>query len=305
MIGRIIEISSNNKHLSIDRGFLIVSENKEEIARIALDIIEAVIVNAHGITYSNNVLVKLAEQKSPLVICNSSFLPTSILIPIEGNYSQASIMDSQIEASEPTKKRLWQQIIKSKLLQQSSVLEYLNKPYKGLRELSKNVKSGDSENKEGEGARKYFLLLFGKDFIRDRDEKGINLLLNYGYIILRSCVARSIIASGLHPTLGLHHKNQYNPFRLADDLIEPFRPLIDMTVYQLSQNNQTELNKDTKKILVDILSKNMPALIGYTETGYCIQALCTSLAQIFLGKRKDLELPFLMEKEHWNEFLCN
>ena len=127
MIGRIIEISTDNKHLSVDRGFLIVSENKNEVGRIALDTIEAVIVYAHSVTYSNNVLVKLAEQKSPLVICNKSFLPTSILIPIEGNYTQASIMDTQTQATEPTKKRLWQQIVKTKLLQQASVLKFLDK----------------------------------------------------------------------------------------------------------------------------------------------------------------------------------
>ena len=305
MIGRIVEISTGNKHLSIDRGFLIICEDKVEVGRIALDTIEAVIVYAHGITYSNNVLVKLAEQKSPLVICDSSFLPTSILIPIDSNYSQASIMDAQIEATEPTKKRLWQQIVKVKLLQQASVLKFLGRPYKFLEELAKNVKSGDSENKEGEGARKYFLVLFGKDFIRDRNAEGVNLLLNYGYIILRSAVARSIVASGLHPTLGLHHKNQYNPFRLADDLMEPFRPLVDMIVYKMAEVDKLELNKENKVKLVDILSKNMPALIGYTETDFCIQTLSTSLAQVFLGKRNDLELPSIMEKEHWNEFLCN
>ena len=305
MIGRIIEISTDNKHLSVDRGFLIVSEDKQEIGRVALDTIEAVIVYAHGITYSNNVLVKLAEQKSPLVVCNKNFLPTSILIPIEGNYSQASIMDAQIQASEPIRKRLWQQIVRTKLLQQASVLEFLGKPHKFLKELAKNVKSGDIDNKEGEAARKYFPLLFGKDFIRDRDKDGINTLLNYGYIILRSATARAIIAAGLHPTLGLHHKNQYNPFRLADDLMEPFRPLVDMSVYSLIEAGKTELNRENKSMLVNILSKNMPALIGYTETDFCIQTLATSLAQVFLCKRNDLELPFIMEKEHWNEFLCN
>ena len=305
MAGRIIEISTDNKHLSIDRGFLIISENKQEIGKIALDTIDAVIIYAHGTTYTNNVLVKLAEQKSPLVICNTNFLPTSILIPIEGNYTQASIMDAQIQATEPTKKKLWQQIVKSKLLQQASVLQYIGKPYKFLEELSKNVKSGDTDNKEAEGARKYFPLLFGKNFIRDRESGGINTLLNYGYIILRSSVARNIIASGLHPTLSLHHRNQYNPFRLADDLIEPFRPLVDITVFSLLQQNKTELNKETKLILVNILSKNMPAILGYTETEYCIQTLTTSLAQIFLNKRRDLELPFLMKKENWDEFLCN
>lgn len=305
MIGRIIEISTNNKHLSIDRGFLVVSEDKQEVGRIALDTIEAVIVYAHGITYSNNVLVKLAEQKAPLVICDKNFLPTSILIPIEGNYSQASIMDAQTQATEPTKKRLWQQIVKTKLLQQASVLKFLDKPYKFLEELAKSVKSGDIDNKEGEGARKYFPLLFGKDFIRDRDKDGINTLLNYGYIILRSAIARNIVASGLHPTLGLHHKNQFNPFRLADDLMEPFRPLVDMVVFNLVKGNKTELNKETKLILVNILSKNVPALIGYTETEFCMKTLTTSLAQVFLGKRSDLELPFILENEHWNEFLCN
>ena len=214
-------------------------------------------------------------------------------------------MDAQIQATEPTKKRLWQQIVRIKLLQQSSVLKFLGKPYKFLEELAKNVKSGDIDNKEGEGARKYFPLLFGKDFIRDRNKDGINTLLNYGYIILRSATARAIIASGLHPTLGLHHKNQFNPFRLADDLMEPFRPLVDMVVFDLIQKNKTELNKETKSILVNILSKNMPALIGYTETDFCIQTLATSLAQIYLGKRNDLEAPFIMENEHWNEFLCN
>lgn len=305
MIGRIIEISTDNKHLSVDRGFLIVSEDKQEIGRVALDTIEAVIVYAHGITYSNNFLVKLAEQKSPLVICSSNFLPTSILMPIEGNYLQAGIMDAQISSTEPLRKRLWQQIVRAKLLQQASVLEYLDKPYVFLKNLAKKVKSGDSDNREGEGARKYFPMLFGKDFIRDRDSSGINTLLNYGYIILRSSVARAVVAAGLHPTLGLHHSNQFNPFRLADDLIEPFRPLVDMVVYKLIIDGKTELDKEIKLKLVNILSKNMPTLIGYTEVGFCIQSLATSLAQVYLGKRNDLEVPYIMETEHWNGLICN
>lgn len=305
MIGRIIEISTDNKYLSIDRGFVIISENKEEIGRIALDTIEAVIIYAHGITYSNNFLVKLAEQKSPLVICNSNFLPTSILIPIEGHYLQAGVMDAQISSTESLRKRLWQQIVRAKLLQQASALEYLGKPYIFLKNLAKNVKCGDPENREGEGARKYFPILFGKNFIRDRELNGINTLLNYGYIILRSSVARAIVAAGLHPTLGLHHSNQFNPFRLADDLIEPFRPLVDIVVYKLTTDGKNILDKENKLKLVNILSKNMPALIGYTEVGFCIQSLATSLAQVYLGKRNDLEIPYIMETEHWNSLICN
>lgn len=294
MIGQIVEISTDNKFLSVDRGCLSIKENGKEVGKVPFDLIQSLIISGHGISYSNNVLVKLSEQNSPIVICNQKYLPVAILLPIQGNYNQALVMDSQIKAKEPLKKQLWRDIVTNKLQQQAGALKILGKNYKIIEELSKNVKSGDITNKEAEGARKYFQILFGKEFKRDRELNGINSLLNYGYIILRSATARAIVASGLYPTLGLHHKNQYNPFRLADDLMEPFRPFVDLLVYNLLQKNQLELNKETKLIISNILSENIQAKSGCTELNFCIQTLATSLAQIFLGNRKKLELPYII-----------
>lgn len=234
MVGRIIEISTDKKHLAVDRGFVCISENDRELARFPIDDIDAVIVHAHGITYTNNFLVRLAEHKIPFVVCGANHAPVSYLLPLDGHYKQGAVMDAQVATKIPLNKKLWQDIIRTKIKMQANVLKYLGRNYRSLEEMAKGVRSGDVENIEGQAARFYWTELFGKDFKRDRELSGINSLLNYGYTILRSSTIRYIIGAGLHPTLGIHHCNMLNNARLGDDLMEPFRPYVDMMVHSLA-----------------------------------------------------------------------
>ena len=299
MSGRIVEIVSSNKHLAVERGFLTVSEGRIELARIPLDSIDSLILNAYGLTYTNNMLVRIADEKIPVVICGNNHEPKAFMLPIDGNYRQGAIMDAQAAASAPLKKRLWQQIVKCKISQQASLVSFIGEKPAHLLRLAKQVKSGDPDNCESQAARLYWPLLFGRQFRRDRFLPGINGLLNYGYTILRSAVVRAIVCAGLHPTMGLFHKNILNPMRLGDDLMEPFRPFVDMAVYQLVKSGNNDLSKNEKKRFAELLTLNLPTHLGETEMGYCIQFFAVSLAKVFLNEKKDLDLPKIMQQTDW------
>ena len=276
---RIIEIAQDNRHLAVNRGFMTVSEDKTEIGRVPLDQIGAVIANAHGITYSNNLFVKLSEYNVPVVVCAKNHLPVSIVLPVEGNYLQGDIINGQAQVKKTTLNRWWRDIVHAKIKQQAAVLETFGLNTSPLDYMAAHLKPADSDNQEGQAARYYFQELFGKNFRRDRNADGINALLNYGYTILRASVIRAIIAAGLHPSLGIHHCNQYNAFRLADDLMEPFRPLIDFCVKRLASDGKTEIDAETKKRLVAVLSCNIPTKNGAVEISYLIMRLATSYAK--------------------------
>jgi len=298
MPGRIIEISSDGRYLSKKRGFMIVSSSGEELARVALDEIDAVIANAHGLTYSNNLLVAMAKRNVSFVLCGPNHSPVGFLWPLEGNYSQAARFEAQTRLTRPKAKRLWQQIVRAKLSNQADVLKMLGKADMPLRALMTKVRVGDPENIEAQGARRYWSLLFGKAFRRDRGADDENALLNYGYTILRSATARSILASGLHPTLGLHHSNSLNPMRLVDDLMEPFRPLIDLQVWQLVKNGSIEVNKETKESLVKLLYLDLQTEEGCTPVVTTIERCATTLAQICLGERDRLSIPAISDLQY-------
>ena len=214
-----------------------------------------------------------------------------MLLPIEGNFEQAKRIEMQIAASQPTHKRLWAHVVRSKLEQQGAALEATGAPSVPLTALAAKVKSGDPDNLEAQGARRYWTLLFGSEFRRDQNGGGINGLLNYGYTVLRATTARAVIAAGLHPSIGLHHSNDSNAMRLVDDLMEPFRPTIDLKVWQLHRNGEKEVSPETKRALVRTLYDDMQTASGATPVMVCVQKLCTSLAQVYLGERDKLELP--------------
>ena len=157
--------------------------------------------------------------------------------------------------------------------------------------LAGKVKSGDPDNIEAQGARRYWGLLFGDSFRRDREAEGLNAMLNYGYTVMRSATARAVIAAGLHPSIGLHHSHDNNPMRLVDDLMEPFRPFIDLQVWRLQRDGKAQVSSETKRALVHTLYEDLPTSTGLTPVIICIQRLATSLAQVYLGERTKLDLP--------------
>lgn len=294
MIGRIVEVADDRRHLSMSRGFMVVQDTegeRKELGQVPLDDIAAVIANAHGLSYTNNLLVALSERGAPFVLCAANHNAVGMLLPIDGNYQQAKRFDAQIASSKPTHKRLWAEVVRSKLQQQAAALEAAGAPTAPLTALVAKVRSGDPENIEAQGARRYWGLLFGNEFRRDQDAGGVNGMLNYGYTVLRACTARAIVAAGLHPTLGLHHSNEGNAMRLVDDLMEPFRPIVDLKVWQLVRNGEREVAPDTKRALVRTLYDDMETSVGATPVMVCTQRLAVSLAQVFLGEREKLDLP--------------
>ena len=264
---------------------------RKELGQVPLDDIAAVIANAHGLSYTNNLLVALAERGTPFVLCGANHNAVGMLLPVDGNYQQAKRYDAQIDASKPTHKRLWAEVVRAKLQQQAAALEAAGAPTPPLTALVAKVRSGDPENVEAQGARRYWSLLFSDGFRRDQNAGGLNGLLNYGYTVLRACTARAVVAAGLHPTLGLHHSNEGNAMRLVDDLMEPFRPVIDLKVWLLVRNGEREVTPETKRALVRTLYDDMQTGTGATPVMVCAQRLATSLAQVYLGERERLDLP--------------
>ncbi len=294
MIGRIVEVADDRRHLALSRGFMVVHDTdgeRRELGQVPLDDIVAVIANAHGLSYTNNLLVALAERGAPFVLCAANHNAVGMLLPVDGHHLQGKRFDAQIAASRPTVKRAWAEIVRAKLQQQAAALEAAGAPTAPLAALATRVRSGDPDNLEAQGARRYWSLLFGDAFRRDQDGGGVNGLLNYGYTVLRACTARSVVAAGLHPTLGLHHSNEANAMRLVDDLMEPFRPVIDLKVWLLLRNGEGEVTPDTKRALVRTLYDDLPTATGATPLMVCTQRLATSLAQVFTGERERLELP--------------
>ena len=294
MIGRIVEVADDRRHLLLHRGFMVVRDTegeRKELGQIPLDDIAAVIANAHGLSYTNNLLVALAERGAPFVLCGANHNAVGMLLPIEGNFEQSRRIEAQIAASQPTHKRLWASVVRAKLEQQAAALAATGGPTAPLTALAARVKSGDPENLEAQGARRYWTLLFGDAFRRDQNAGGTNGLLNYGYTVLRATTARAVVAAGLHPGIGLHHSNDNNAMRLVDDLMEPFRPMIDLKVWQLKRNGENEVSPETKRALVRTLYDDMQTDSGATPVMVCAQKLCTSLAQVYLGERDKLDLP--------------
>ncbi len=294
MIGRIIEVADDRRHLYLSRGFLVVQDTegeRKELGQIPLDDIAAVIANAHGLSYTNNLLVALAERCAPFVLCAANHNAVGMVMTIDGNYQQAKRLDAQLAATQPLIKRMWANIVKSKLQQQAAALEAAGAPHIPLQALVKKVRSGDPENFEAQGAKRYWGLLFGDDFRRDQQGGGINAMLNYGYTVLRAATARAVIAAGLHPTIGLHHCNEGNAMRLVDDLMEPFRPMIDLKVWQLSKQGETMVTPESKRALVRTLYDDMQTSTGATPVMVCAQKLAVSLAQVFMGEKDKLDLP--------------
>lgn len=294
MIGRIVEVADDRRHLFMNRGFMVVQDSegeRKELGQVPLDDIAAVIANAHGLSYTNNLLVALSERGAPFVLCAANHNAVGMLLPINGNFEQAKRIEAQIAASLPTHKRLWATVVRSKLEQQAAALEATGAPTAPLTALIGKVKSGDPENLEAQGAQRYWRLLFGDAFRRDQDGGGVNGLLNYGYTVLRACTARSVIAAGLHPSIGLHHSNDNNAMRLVDDVMEPFRPVIDLKVWHLRRNGEDQVTPDTKRALVRTLYDDMQTDAGATPVMVCTQKLATSLAQVYLGERDKLDLP--------------
>ncbi|MGQ0511963.1 MAG: type II CRISPR-associated endonuclease Cas1 [Betaproteobacteria bacterium] len=291
MSWRVAEIATDGLHLARERGFLLVSDQSTEVGRIPFDDLGAVVANAHGITYSNSLLVELCQRGVPLVVCSANHLPAGVLWPMSGHHQQAGRMDAQLAAKLPLRKRIWAEIIRAKIIRQAALLDLLGLPALPLRAMARKVRAGDPTNFESQAARAYWPAIFGKAFRRDRSAAGPNALLNYGYAILRATTARAIIAAGLHPSIGLHHSNKLNGMVLVDDLMEPYRPYVDLRVHALVAAEKVEVNAETKRVLAEVMAEDLSGNAGTTPLQACVQRTATSLAMTYAGERDGLEFP--------------
>lgn len=290
MPGRIVEIAEDGRHLATDRGFMTVRADEAEIGRVPLDDIAGLIVNAHGCTYSNNLIVRLAERGVAILVCGANHNPVAWIWPVVMHHEQRSRIEAQIEATRPLAKRLWQSVVQAKIRHQGAVLAVLGRPgAEGFDLMARRVGSGDPDNMEAQAARRYWPLLFGDDFRRDRDEAGINAMLNYGYAVLRAATARAVCGAGLHPAIGLNHKSE--DMALIDDLMEPFRPMVDLMVTKAIDAGHGGVTKDTKRYLASLASLDMQTDRGRTPIFTCLERLAFSLARSCERKKPDLDFP--------------
>lgn len=254
MIKRIIDIS-NSAYLSLKDQQLVIKQ-EDRVVTIPIEDIGVIILDNHSITCTQGVLNACFENNTLVVTADKKHLPSAVLLPISGHSLQTKNLAAQCNITKPTQKKIWQAVIKGKVRAQARVLDSVAANAKYLHNLITKIRSGDPDNIEAQAARYYWQELFGKDFRRGNDSDSINHLLNYGYAIMRAACARAIVGAGLHPSIGIHHHNQYDTFCLADDLVEPLRPIVDIKVYEIIQGSgkSLELHQNNKSILLEGLS---------------------------------------------------
>lgn len=269
---------------------------KETVRSVPIEDIGVVVLDNSRITITHGVLDKLLANNCAVITCDASHLPSGLLLPLNGNTTQNERFRNQIEASVPLRKQLWQQTIEQKIRNQAAVLEFVyGEPAKNMLAWAKDVKSGDSENKEGRAAAFYWKYVFKDkpDFVRGQDGLPPNNLLNYGYAVLRAVVARALVSSGMLPTFGIHHHNRYNAYCLADDIMEPYRPYVDKLVLDIMERFEVgeELPVTLKRELliiptieVCIAGKRRPLMVAVSQT-------TASLYKCFSGELRKIVYP--------------
>lgn len=288
LVIKIPEVESND---DLPQDFKAQSERTVPIEDIGV-----VVLDNKRITMTTGAMEALLENNAALISCDSRSMPVGLMLPLVGNTLQNERFRDQIDASLPLQKQLWQQTVKQKILNQAFVLDkYSGQESACMKRWALDVKSGDSENVEAKAAAYYWKNVFTgiTDFVRGRDEAPPNNLLNYGYAILRAVIARSLVGSGLLPTMGIHHHNRYNAYCLADDIMEPYRPYVDEVVLQIVQDGEdfTELTKSIKARLLQI--PVLDVVVNGKRSPLMIAAGITtaSLYKCFKGESRQVLYP--------------
>lgn len=293
MLGHVVEIAEEGRHLSVYRGFMLVSDKeKGEIARIALDDIAMILAHAHQLSYSNALLQACCERGIGFVFTSSNHQPAGFLWPAEQHHEQSGIIRDQCDAPLPLCKQLWKTLIQAKIRFQAEQLQVIGQADGALQTLARDVRSGDPNNLEAQAARRYWPLMMGKGFTRNRTTPDTaNAMLNYGYAILRATVARAIMAAGLLPALGIHHRNRHNTMPLADDLMEPFRPAVDAMVRRILQQQPELLGREEKQQLASLHLQDCTLAGETSPLGMAVLRAATSLATSYKERNNMLILP--------------
>lgn len=283
-------------YLSLKDRQLVITfkDNKDTVTRPIEDI-GFVIIEHPEVSFSVPVLNELADNNVSVVFCDKKKMPKTMLMTLDGNTTQQESYKYQIEASAPTKKNIWKQLIEYKIKNQALLLNKVGKNGDMLKPYYMNVKSGDTDNREGAAAREYWSRIFDEGFKREREGLPPNNLLNYGYTILRAATTRALIGSGLYPAFGVFHHNRYNAFPLADDMMEPYRPFVDEIVYHLYYDGAvSELNSEAKGKLLRVLFSDvkMGKVIRPLENALTLTT--ASLLRMFKGETDKLSLPLIL-----------
>ena len=291
-IKRILEVSSA-AHLSCQQQQLKIKIQDQDTKSVPIEDIGFLILDNLQITHTQYLLAECLACNVAIITCDSKHMPTGMLMPLQGHTLQSRIMQKQACVPQEIKQEVWRQIISAKITAQQRTLEMCARGHPALSRLAQNVLPGDPNNCEAQAARIYFPALFGEKFQRDQDADGLNAFLNYGYAILRSACARALSGAGLHLTLGIHHKNQYNPMCLADDHMEPLRPMVDAHVHQYIQTNgSVELDRQARTHLVGWLATN--CTVGKRNNVPLMVALeeyCASLRAALFDEIKHIKIP--------------
>lgn len=301
MIKRTLEISREPAHLSVRHEQLVLKRDGQVVGSVPCEDIGVVMVDHPQTTYTHSALATLAESDAAVVICGRNHLPVAMLLPLADHSQVVWRLRDQLSAGVPLTKQLWKQVVVAKIRAQAENISVDRPGHRKLLALAREVRSGDPKNVEAHAAKVYWAnWLWNADgdeisveqFRRDTDGTGLNSYLNYGYAIVRAAVARAIVAAGLSPSLGIHHCNRSNAFCLADDLMEPFRPLVDERVREMHrQGFDGELNQPAKAELLGVLTQSMK--LG-DQTGplmVMLHRMVASLVRCYAGEQKQLEIP--------------
>ncbi len=285
-----------NKSSLTTRNEQLIIKTDEKEASIPIEDIGFVVIENQESYISLPTINKLINNNVAVIFCNEKHMPTSMLMNLDGHHLQHEYFKAQINASDPLKKQLWQQTVKTKIQHQAQLLEKIGQANTPLNYYASKVLSGDSDNREGAAAAYYWKHIFDFDFKRERYGEHPNAFLNYGYIVLRAAVARALAGSGLLNTIGIHHRNKYNAFCLADDIMEPYRPLVDSKVLEIINNYDTsELTTEIKAELLSILTQNVYYQNQVSPLMVALNKTTSSLQQCFAGSSKKIIYPKL-----WN-----
>ena len=285
-----------NKASISTKNLQLVIKTETRESTIPIEDIGYLVIDHPEIYLSIPALNLLIDNNTAVIICNTNHLPNGMFLNLNSHHIQQEIFKNQINASAPLKKQLWQQTIIEKITNQGILLQNITAKTNNFEFLASKVLSGDSSNMEGVAANFYWKVFFEQKFKRERFGDYPNNFLNYGYAILRAATARALSGSGLLNTLGIHHKSKYNAFALADDIMEPFRPIVDEKVAEIMQNySEQELNTAIKAELLQILTRTVYFKEEKSPLMVALQKTASSLQQCYTGERKKIKYPKL-----WN-----
>ena len=296
MIKRIVEISEHPAHLRVRRKQLEILHEGEVLGRVSCEDLGILIIDHPRVTYSHQAMTTLSSLGAVVILCDDTHHPVATVLPVANHSQVVTRLQLQVEASQPTKKRIWKQIIKAKIARQAENLSDSASCKNRLEELSRTVRSGDPKNHEAQAARLYWGewlndLPESVEFKRERYGSAPNNLLNYGYAIYRAVLARSIVAAGLNPALGVKHSHRSNVFCLADDLIEPLRPYVDASVRMLFASGHQDLDRYTKSALLEILTETFSSSTGEGPLLVVLNRYVASFVRCLENSQNDLEIP--------------